>query len=248
VSAPYYQDDYATIYHGETLHCLAQFPEGGIGGVFTDPPYSSGGKYRSDRTNQSAALKYNLDQLRPDFSGDNRDQRSFSHWCALWLFQCLRVSQEGAPLCAFIDWRQLPTLTDAIQAGGWNWQGLFVWDKQHGRPQRNRPGHTAEYVVYGVNGAARSNPEDEYVCLPAVLSAPAPSAAERQHLTEKPTSIIERLLPLARSGTTILDPFMGSGTTLVAAKNQGRKAIGIEIEERYCEIAAERLSQGVLPL
>ncbi len=67
------------------------------------------------------------------------------------------------------------------------------------------------------------------------------------HPTEKPLELIQRLF-MPHVGETILDPFMGSGTTLRAAKNLGRKAIGIEIEERYCEIAAKRMSQMAMDL
>ncbi len=69
------------------------------------------------------------------------------------------------------------------------------------------------------------------------------------HPTQKPTELIKWILTLKWTPTgTILDPFMGSGTTLVAAKQLGRKAVGIEIEEKYCEIAVRRLQQEVLPL
>lgn len=69
-----------------------------------------------------------------------------------------------------------------------------------------------------------------------------------EHPTQKPTPLFQWCLEFFRDAQTILDPFMGSGTTLRAAKDLGRKAIGIEIEERYCEIAVKRLAQGVLPL
>ncbi len=72
---------------------------------------------------------------------------------------------------------------------------------------------------------------------------------ESDHPCPKPYKIMTKMVVLGSTeGDTILDPFMGSGTTLRAAKDLGRKAIGIEIEERYCEIAARRLSQEVFAL
>ena len=70
-----------------------------------------------------------------------------------------------------------------------------------------------------------------------------------RHATVKPTALMQYLCRLVTPpGGLVLDPFMGSGTTLRAAKDLGRKAIGIEIEEKYCEIAAKRMAQSVLPL
>lgn len=73
-------------------------------------------------------------------------------------------------------------------------------------------------------------------------------ALTRAHPTQKPVTLMTWCLSFFPNAASVLDPFMGSGTTLVAAKNLGRKAIGVEIEERYCEIAARRLSQEVLNL
>ena len=68
----------------------------------------------------------------------------------------------------------------------------------------------------------------------------------KSHRTQKPLDLMRWCLSFAKDAQAILDPFAGSGTTLVAAKLEGRKAVGIEINERYCEIAAKRLAQGVL--
>jgi site-specific DNA-methyltransferase (adenine-specific) len=237
---PYYQDETVTIYNGDMLQIIPQLEN--IGAVITDPPYSSGGAFRSDRT-KTTVEKYvqtSTAAYRPDFAGDSRDQRSFLTWAALWLNACYNVATPGAPLCAFIDWRQLPTLSDAVQAGGWTWRGVAVWDKGFGRPTPGRFSNASEFVVWGSKGPMPQR--DAYP--PGIFRSPPPK--DREHITQKPEAVMSWLLNVVPEGATILDPFMGSGTTLKAAKEAGFRAIGIEVDQAFCEIAARRV-QETLP-
>jgi site-specific DNA-methyltransferase (adenine-specific) len=241
---PYYEDAACAIYHGEALGTLVELASASVDAVITDPPYSSGGMVRGDRSLNTTVAKYvqtDTFQTRHEFSGDNRDQRAFTYWETLWLTEALRIASPGAFGMVFSDWRQLPATSDAFQAGGWVWRGLVVWDKPTHRPQ---PGFSSssEFVVWGTNGPRVV--EDVHVSGTIRTNTPR----DRQHMTQKPIELMRKLLAVVPSGGVVLDPFMGSGTTLRAAKDLGLRAIGIEMEERYCEIAAGRLSQEVLTL
>jgi site-specific DNA-methyltransferase (adenine-specific) len=113
---PYYADESVTIYHGDSFDLLHELS--GIGAVITDPPYSSGGAFRGDRAQLTTTKYVNSDTnaYRPEFAGDTRDSRSFLAWSSLWLNAARNASEPGAVLASFIDWRQLPILTDAVEA------------------------------------------------------------------------------------------------------------------------------------
>jgi site-specific DNA-methyltransferase (adenine-specific) len=240
---PYYEDASVAIYHGDMFDILPSLS--GVGAVVTDPPYSSGGAFRGDRAQQTT-VKYVRSEQRSyfaEFAGDNRDQRSFLVWCTLWLNAARVASVPGAVLCSFIDWRQLPTLTDAVQAGGWTWRNIATWWKPGVRMIRGAFSSSAEYVVYGTNGPVKTDfdgaVQNVFRCAPE---------ADKQHIAQKPADVMQWVVSVVPPCSLVLDPFMGSGSTLLAAKAKGHRAIGIEVNEQYCEIAAQRCSQEVMSL
>jgi site-specific DNA-methyltransferase (adenine-specific) len=244
MSTPYYADGGATVYHGDALAVLRGLPDASVDALVTDPPYSSGGMVRGDRMNDVHTKYVQTGSIShvdlATFSGDNRDQRAYGYWCALWLGECLRVTRPGGVAVLFTDWRQLPITSDALQAGGWIWRGIVPWSKPVARPMSGRFTAQCEYVVWGSAGPM---PQDWTAdTLPGFYVANAPR--EREHITQKPLDVMRSLVRVAPVGGVVLDPFAGGGTTGVAAVLEGRRFIGVEITEHYAALTARRLREA----
>lgn len=219
---PYYSDDAVTLYHGDCRE-LTAWLEADV--LVTDPPY--GVRWESRFGDARKGTKDQLrakDVIHADLNPQVRDAA-----LAAW--------GKKRPAVVFGSWRiARPAAT----------RSLLIWHK--------------EGAYSGpLNGAFFTNHEEIYVIGEGEWRKSAPplrsvitttehrSQAVRDggHPTPKPVGLMEVLIDRCPPGT-IADPFAGSGSTLVAAKQLGRKAIGVELEERYCEIAARRLAQDVL--
>lgn len=226
---------------GDSLQILAGINAGSFDALITDPPYSSGGIHMGARQ-QAASTKYVQGGQKlayHEFEGENRDQRSHGFWMTLWLSECYRLLRDGAPVCIFTDWRQLPLTTDAMQAAGFTWRGVLPWDKTEGvRPQLGRFRNQAEYIVWGSKGGM---PLDRKVpVLPGVIREPV-RKIDKHHMTGKPTELMRQVVRICEPGGQILDPFAGSGTTLVAAELEGYGWYGCEMSAHYHKVATGRL-------
>lgn len=215
---------------------------GAVDAIVTDPPYSSGGMVRGDRmsTTRRKYQSTSVDVEHPEFTGDNRDQRGFLAWASLWLMYCMNITKPGGVAMLFSDWRQLPTMTDALQAAGWVWRGIVPWDKVNARPMPNRFRAQCEYVAWGTNGP-RDFDKVNAQYHAGILSEKPPANAEREHSTQKPVGVCAKLCAIAPQGGVVLDPFMGAGTTGVACIDIDRKFIGIEKDPQIFERACTRV-------
>jgi DNA modification methylase len=162
---------------------------------------------------------------------DRQDPNVYAIWCSIWF----RLLQQHADRIVVT-----PGHGNLAQWAARHPAGIGVWFKP-GNPSGAGIFQFCEWEPVFVWGKGPIGGSDVY------RATVTKQRDTGNHPCPKPPLLLRRLL-VALKGETVLDPFMGSGTTLRAAKDLGRKAIGIEIEERYCEIAARRLGQEVLAL
>jgi DNA modification methylase len=222
---PYYQDDWATIYHSDCREILPSLDKVDL--VLTDPPYGK---------SYVTAWRSQGDPLRVPVTGD----RDLSILVAVWPL-CMDLLRENRHWYAFASPLMI-SKAGAILAGH---KHILVWDKGDRGTVGDLEcgfGEAWEAIFYGMKGRRHLNGARPRTVIRRDWSA----TMDPVHPTVKPMSLLGQLVKWSSSSEeVVLDPFMGSGTTLRAAKDLNRKSIGIEIEEKYCEIAANRLSQEV---
>lgn len=226
----YYCDDHACIIHGDCRDILPGLPP--IDFCLTDPPYEAEAHTLQRRTR--ASVEKRVIDVALDFQPLTESMRKFI--CEI-------------PCNWLLTFCQAEAVYKYQQMLGAKYRRAMVWIKPDGMPQYSgdRPGMGYESIVaaWCASGKSRWNGGGKHgVFKHNKCTGCIPGA----HPTQKPGPLLIELIQLFSLGGLICDPFMGSGTTLRAAKDMGRKSIGIEIEEKYAEVAAKRLRQEVLPL
>ena len=218
---PYYDADGITIYHGDCTK-VDEWLAGDV--LVTDPPYGidyRSGARRSDET-----------MLPRSIRGD-QDTSTRDHALRRWSSTDELVEP---PALVFGTWKR-PAPEATVQ--------VLVWDTGGANGMGNlsipwKPSHQQVYVIG--DGEWQGRRTTDVLRYPPVQSL---ARNGRVHPHQKPVDLLVELIDKCPPGV-VVDPFMGSGSTLVAAKRCGRRAIGVELDEHYCEVAASRLAQGVL--
>lgn len=239
---PYYQDESITLYHGDAWEALAAMQERSVDCVITDPPYDA--RTHSMARSNSKQNSVSGKGSRVLSGGSTNRFEAFTHDVQLELFATLgritrrwvvsnlatdtafRFEVEAAPaglrvlrIGAWVKTNPMPGLSGDRPAMGWETIGYL--HREDVKPTWNGGAHAGNYVL--------------------------PTSQGSGHPTQKPLGMVaDWVRRFTDPGDTILDPFAGSGTTLRAAKDEGRRAVGVESSERYCEMVARRLSQDTL--
>lgn len=227
---PYYDRDGITIYCGDCLEVMPGL-DGTFDAVITDPPYGIGyesnWKTQLDGTSRETENSFGDDKVNTD-----------------WLVPAFELIKDVGFVYVFTRWDVINLLTAAMVDAKFKVVQRLVWNKLHWKMgDLHYYGSQLEDIVFCVKGRPNLQWEKRQGNLYNFSSFYLPEG-QVNHPTQKPVALIKSfILDAVDSLGAIIDPFMGSGTTLVAAQNEGRRAVGIEISEDYCKIAVERLRQ-----
>jgi len=236
---PYFQNDQCRIYNGDCLAVMSELEDDSVDVILTDPPYSSGARNSASLRNRGSMTRSTGKHGKKWFGCDNLSSHGFAMLIRLVMVEAFRVCKKDGHLFRFIDWRQWPVLAGVTEAAGWMLRSCITWDKEHfgmGNGFRQQ----SEFILHASKGTG-----DNFLRHDLGTVMRHKREASDQHPTMKPEPLLEKLLS-AVPGETVLDPFMGSGSTLLAARTLDRRAIGIEMSAEYCELAVKRLDQGTL--
>ena len=210
------------IYNMDCLEGMKQIPSNSIDAIVTDPPFSFG--INSSCANQK------LDGWNDLMNGAFFFKEVFE--------ECLRISKKDSVYWVFNSWRSYPCLLKSLSMVGLGVNSLMVWNKDWigpGGPKGLRPSY--EVVALICNGEF-AIPNRGIPDIKTVKWA----SHKPHHPAEKPLDLIRWLIEISGTVKTILDPFMGSGTTAVACKQLGREYIGFEVNPKYHEVACKRIA------
>ncbi len=214
------------IYCGDCLDLMREIPDKSVDLVLTDPPY--GIEYQSNWCKDGPRFEKIVNDDAP---------------CIEWLSDAFRVTAPDGSLVCFSRWDVEWVFKEAIEACGYRVKSQIVWDRVvHGMGDLKgqfAPRHDVAWF-------ATVSEEFEFKGQrpPSVLTFQRPPPEAMVHPTQKPIALFERLiLSLTSPGDTVLDPFLGSGTTAIACLRTGRHYIGIEKHEPYFLKAQERIDK-----
>lgn len=214
---------------GDCLELMRDLPDGSVDAVVTDPPY--GIDYQSARRTDRSSW---FPKLRGDVGVDMS-----------WAFDAFRVVADvGCTLC-FCRWDVAQSFHDGLAAAGWRVRSQVIWDRGvHGLGDLRAQYAPCHDVLWFATKGDYAFPNGRPRSIYRVDRLPASAL---KHPTQKPTALMKVVVQdLTMPGDTILDPFMGSGTTGVACVQTGRNFIGIEIDPTYYAIAERRIREAQL--
>ena len=217
------------VHCADCLEFMKQMPDECVDLVITDPPYNASNSDLSLPDRNYRTINQDWDK--------NFDMLPF-------ILGSWRTLNTKGSLLAFCDYHLLGKYLDL----SFKQQQILHWNKTNPFPALTKVyPFSMEYIVWFVKGVGYTF--NKSYARTDVFRTPILGGKERTtHPTQKPLSIVRNLIQVhTQPGDTIFDPFLGSGTTAVAAKQLGRNFIGVEINPEYCKIAEERLKQEVLP-